>query len=474
MHTFVNPKTNTTQVDNTKSDLLKPNFEDVGHNLSGAQTSYQDFGKISVLPSKPIHLQPKLTINTPGDKYEQEADRVAEQVMRMPDVEVRDVASANEKNQRKCAACEGGGTVCPKCAEEEEKIQMKPLASQIKPLIQRQSAMEEELEEEEEVLQTKSIGQSAKQSSPDLTNRIQSSRGGGMVMDTGTRQFMEPRFGADFGEVRIHSNKQAADMNREINARAFTVGQDIYFNSGAYNPGSVEGKKLLAHELTHVVQQEQWRGSTVPPTRIQRQPSSIKLKESKPFGHGDLKDDALKKKWRTYIGATTLLQVTPAGNYKGHCVKEYLTEVSNTCPTRFKELRKSSFCTASKCLDFDRWKNAGDASTGKTTSDGPDSFLDRHRTRHPESLLEGTGKNKCSVVCHQLYKYDRKKTIGAFYIIRNFRAGSYTPTGTKATLHITTGDVQKVQAPVKIPSKKDFAKQVAPGLKKRGKLLDSP
>ncbi len=219
-----------------------------------SRSGWHDFSTLAILPVQLPGIQAKLKINAPGDKYEQEADRIAEQVMRMPAAEVEGVTNRKYGIQRKCAACESGGTTCPKCTEEE-KIQLKPLASQISPLIQQQSAMDGELEEEEEVLQTKSYGQSAKQPSSDLTNRIQSTQGGGMALDTGTRQFMEPRFGADFSRVRIHSDKQAAEMNREINARAFTVGRDIYFNSGAYNPRSAEGKKLLAHELTHVLQQ---------------------------------------------------------------------------------------------------------------------------------------------------------------------------------------------------------------------------
>src|SRR5829696_10597536 len=139
---------------------------------------------------------------------------------------------------------------------------------------------------------------------------------------------------------------------------------------------------------------------------IQRQ-TGITIKEAQPFGHADLKNDELKKQNRTYIGSTTLMQVTPADDYTGHCVKEFLTEVSNTCPARFQELRKGPFCTESKCLEFARWGTSGDPETGKVVTDGKDTFIDRHRTHHTESLLEGTGKNECSVVCHQRYKYDR-------------------------------------------------------------------
>jgi hypothetical protein len=295
-------------------------------------------------------------------------------------------------------------------------------------------------------------------------------RSPGRSLDPQTRAFMGSRFGHDFSQVRVHRDAQAAESARAVSARAYTVGRDVVFAAGQYTPDTPKGGQLLAHELAHVVQQQ-----GLPPV-IQRDaiPTGITLKEAKPFGHADLKSDELKKKWRTYIGSTTLMQVTPSGNYKGHCVKEYLKEVANTCPARFAELRKGAFCTESKCLDFDRYGTAGDPRTGKTVTDGPDTFIDRHRTRHTESLLEGTGKSECSVVCHQRYKYDRKNDLGSFYVIRNFRAGKYTPPGSKNALHITTGDVQKVPAGLGAPSMEKFAKDIAPGLKKRGVLVEAP
>lgn len=80
-------------------------------------------------------------------------------------------------------------------------------------------------------------------------------RSPGHPLDAGTRSFMEPRFGHDFSGVRIHSDEHAAESARSVNARAYTVGQDVVFGAGQYAPGSMAGKRLLAHELTHVVQQ---------------------------------------------------------------------------------------------------------------------------------------------------------------------------------------------------------------------------
>ena len=130
-------------------------------------------------------VQAKLTIGQPNDKYEQEADRVADQVMAMPD----------PKLQRQ-----------PDNEEEEETLQTKPLADQITPLVQRQ----EELTEEE-VLQTKTKPGETPAVTPSLESRINSLKGGGQPLDPASRTFFEPRFGHDFSHVRIHTD---SDENR--------------------------------------------------------------------------------------------------------------------------------------------------------------------------------------------------------------------------------------------------------------------
>ncbi|NIM03669.1 DUF4157 domain-containing protein, partial [bacterium] len=79
-------------------------------------------------------------------------------------------------------------------------------------------------------------------------------KGGGQPLSESTRSFFEPRFGADFSQVRVHTDPHAAKTAQAINARAFTTGKDIVFNSGQYSTGTSSGKRLLAHELTHVVQ----------------------------------------------------------------------------------------------------------------------------------------------------------------------------------------------------------------------------
>ena len=101
---------------------------------------------------------------------------------------------------------------------------------------------------------------------PELASRIEQERGGGKPMDSETRADMESSFGQDFGDVRVHTGSQADQLNREVQARAFTTGSDVFFREGTYAPDSSAGKELLAHELTHVVQQSDV--SATGPSRI--------------------------------------------------------------------------------------------------------------------------------------------------------------------------------------------------------------
>jgi|GEM_PF-3610496 len=132
--------------------------------------------------------------------------------------------------------------------EEEETLPTKSLTPSIMPFAQRR--------EDEETLQMKSRGDGGFTLSPGLEAKLTNSKRSGRPLPHATRAFLEPRFGTDFSAVRVHTDSEAADISRQINAKAFTHGQDIYFGAGAYAPESTAGKHLLAHELTHVVQQK--------------------------------------------------------------------------------------------------------------------------------------------------------------------------------------------------------------------------
>lgn len=121
-------------------------------------------------------------------------------------------------------------------------------------------------EEEEKILQTKEVSNRSPPVSPDIEANIQSSRTGGTPLPESVRAFFEPRFVVDFSKVHVHTGADAVQMNRYLNAQSFTHGRDIYFADGRYNPSISSGKRLLAHELSHVVQQSNALGNS----RIQR------------------------------------------------------------------------------------------------------------------------------------------------------------------------------------------------------------
>jgi len=148
--------------------------------------------------------------------------------------------------------------------EEKEEIQTKSFFHQITHLIQRQ----EEEEEQEETLQAKPNTSRTPEATHDVESRIQSLRGGGQPLSESSRAFFEPRFGRDFSQVRVHTDSRAYESARKLNAQVFTMGNDIYFNSGRFSPYTSSGRHLLAHELTHVIQQSKTLGNRLFKTRF--------------------------------------------------------------------------------------------------------------------------------------------------------------------------------------------------------------
>ncbi|QZZ21089.1 hypothetical protein J5X98_00820 [Leptothermofonsia sichuanensis E412] len=185
--------------------------------------------------------------------------------------------------------------------------------------------------------------------------------------------------------------------------------------------------------------QRQTTPSPTPPC-----PTSVSIGQVAQFNHSNL-SAADQQQFRTYLGAVSRMEVGPGPNHTGHCMKEYLTTISNTCPAAVYSRggATSEPCTGNRCLDINRWGSAGDSRTGTMLTDGPTSFIDLHRTFNRASLLEGTGVSSCQVVCEQIYKCDRTAaTTGVFRITRNYQAGTLM-TGTGSPVHITTGTVTK-------------------------------
>jgi len=219
-------------------------------------------------------LQAKLRVGAADDQAEREADAVADRVMRTPEPVggARDTAVGL---QRKCAECEQEEMQRQSQLqrqsepeeEEEETAQAKPREGMLQRqaeeekeqvqakrdygVLQRETTAEEE--QEEETAQAK--GAEGGPVSDVVNGRIQQRRGGGQPMPVGERAFFEPRFGTDFSTVRMHHDTEANNLSRAINARAFTLGNDIFFGAGEYRPGDAGGRLLMAHELTHSLQQ---------------------------------------------------------------------------------------------------------------------------------------------------------------------------------------------------------------------------
>jgi hypothetical protein len=189
-----------------EADSAAPTLSRTAHDFRQTQLHAEPHAKI----------QRSLAVSTQGDVHEREAHQVAEHVMRTPGLQLQ-------------PACACGGE-CPKCQQKQPAqgpVHLKPMHDG-----------------------TNDQGQTAV---PSIIH--ETLRSPGQPLDTTTRAFFEPRLGSDFSRVRIHADDQAAQSTKAINARAYTLGNEIAFGSGEYRPTTAQGRGLLAHELAHVVQQ---------------------------------------------------------------------------------------------------------------------------------------------------------------------------------------------------------------------------
>jgi hypothetical protein len=212
--------------------------------------------------SPPKKLQPKLEIGKVGDRYEQEADRTASEVVRAINQPIQ--KKLQRKSETQFIQSQGNTAhqtqkqfIKPfKIKSQDEIVQQKqdiasqPRNSFIKPL--RSRSQDQSVQRQEAI-----AGGTA---SADLESSIQSARGSGKSLDANLQQSMGQAMGADFSSVKVHTDSQSDQLNKSIQAKAFTTGQDVFFRQGAYDPSSQGGQELIAHELTHVVQQN---GNTV-------------------------------------------------------------------------------------------------------------------------------------------------------------------------------------------------------------------
>jgi hypothetical protein len=229
-------KTHSPTSNNTTAASSQPFFNKKGGEASlNNDTSF--FQKSNGHP-----VQAKLNVGKPNDKYEKEADTIADKVVQRkndPKVQAKPVTASTPVTpfvQTKCAACEKEEMQDREEKKEEGVVQMCSCNKEKE--IQRQG-QDDEFEPVE----------------PAFEDQLSATQGQGAALSGPVRNDMEGAIGADFSGVRIHTGSQAAQMNRSLNAHAFTHGNNIYFNEGQYDTNSTAGKHLLAHELTHTIQQ---------------------------------------------------------------------------------------------------------------------------------------------------------------------------------------------------------------------------
>lgn len=237
-------------------------------------------------------VQTKLKIGKVGDKYEIEADKMADYVMGN---------SKKRDNLRPGDFMNSLGTFAPKKSVRDE-VSMEEFLQAV--LYNEESAVKTDSsvqrQEDEEAIQTMAGGSGeVNVSLSTLQQQLAESKGGGGTLPRETEKEMEEAFDKDFSDVRIHTDPEAILMNKELNAKAFTNGSDIYFNKGQYNPTSEKGKHLLAHELTHTVQQ-----GAVGRSMVQKAEDEGESVNPKPMTPIDIKHRLdLTDEWAKYLDA---------------------------------------------------------------------------------------------------------------------------------------------------------------------------
>lgn len=256
-------KTSTTaQQVQTSRQAEQPFFQ---RQLEGGQSAF--FGQQSAEQSTPF-FQPKLKIGAPNDHYEQQADAVADRVV----AKLNDTSSKGQEASNKGQSANSDvqhsstvktasvapATVQTKCAtcEAEEKKPQEDIQMLTSGEMQRKPIFDSAADPSEDAVQMKSEGGNTEGSaSSSFESQLASTKGGGSALPLETQQQMGSAIGADFSGVRVHSDSNAAKLSDSIGAQAFAHGNDVYFNEGKYSPSTTEGSRLLAHELTHTVQQ---------------------------------------------------------------------------------------------------------------------------------------------------------------------------------------------------------------------------
>lgn len=235
-------------------------------------------------------VQTKLNIASSNDVYEKEADKVAEKVLNMSVTSgPQSTLYSNDSNKQKKLDSSGLTGVNQSANEQSSN-----------PLIQTKTYSPTGIKDHSISTQSESN-----------VNRL---GGSGKPLAPAVRSFFEPRFGYDFSNVRIHTEQSASDTAESINAKAFTYGNDIAFASGQYQPTSNEGKRLLGHELTHVIQQQGRKNSGQNDNQIQREIDCKNEEQAKKKQKAI--DKTIEDNQERYKGAkTTLFKITDESSW---------------------------------------------------------------------------------------------------------------------------------------------------------------
>ena len=228
---------NITQADSNHHSIFQKESENVFF-----AKSYKPFFNSST-------IKEKLTVKQPGDSCEKEADSMADKV-----VQQKATPFFNQTNQSNFLFNPLSNSIHRKCTscEQEDKLQKMNLDGKEIENLQRKPIFESN---QEETIQGRGDTTILSNSSSSLESGLSHSKGNGSTIPAPINDSMSNALGYDFSNVRIHTDSYAIEMNKELNAQAFTHGSDIYFNEGKFNTKNNAGIHLLAHELTHVVQQ---------------------------------------------------------------------------------------------------------------------------------------------------------------------------------------------------------------------------
>ncbi|MBS1911272.1 MAG: DUF4157 domain-containing protein [Bacteroidetes bacterium] len=370
---------------------------------------------VSGAPTLRSIVQPKLVFGSPGDRFEQEADAIAERVTAdgntamtapTPAQPTPVQPASNAMAQAKCAECE------KKEDDEKKHLQRKEIGS------------------------ATAAGSAAAGADPGgIENRLGR---GGATLPGPSRSFYENRMGADFSQVRIHNDTESAAMNRSLGARAFTHGSHIYFNRGEYAPASHEGKKLIAHELAHTMQQ-----GAAGSLRMKREDDDgkhtkpvgrpYKVRITKPLKQAELADELMRQypevgkfTWR-YFAPVTAAQVR-----QGYCwiwvtdesIASFTPDEEKKIGEREKKLSKSG----RKAIDdeaYERfWKKTGYRRGHRLGNAGDDATMAKY--------LEGIRKD----VLRERVKIDALPPLVRAVIMDDHRAATLDPRDYEKVLSI--------------------------------------